>query len=368
LLRAALGELQVGDPAQLATDIGPVIDETARAGLLAHIERMRQRGRAVFQVPTHRADTGFVPPTLIEIDTLTELGAEVFGPVVHVLRFAGDRLEPLVDAINGMGYGLTLGIHSRIDETIASITGRARIGNIYVNRNMVGAVVGVQPFGGERLSGTGPKAGGPLYLPRLADCAAVDLASQPGRSQAHPAESNTELQQLAEWAASSERRELARLCSDYAGLSLLHTRFALPGPTGERNQLNFAPRGLLLCTASDEADWLEQIAAALATGNRIAAVDGATRQKLSALLPTTLASHIEWRQPGNLEHLNGVLLARDDPALRRQLAAGDGALTPVYLPDQQSRRYPLQRLLVERVISTNITAAGGNTTLMTLAA
>jgi len=110
----------------------------------------------------------FFPPHAFEIESIEQLEGEVFGPILHVVRFAGDRLEQMIDAINATGYGLTLGIHSRIDQTIERVLERARAGNIYVNRNIIGAVVGVQPFGGERLSGTGPKAGGPHYLPRFA--------------------------------------------------------------------------------------------------------------------------------------------------------------------------------------------------------
>src|SRR5687768_3221987 len=170
MLKGAMQELVLGDPGRLATDIGPVIDAEAQRALLAHIEKMRAAGHAMFQLPLPPvcANGTFVPPTLIEINDIGELEREVFGPVLHVVRFARDRLDGLVSSINATGYGLTLGIHSRIDETIDFIVTRAHVGNIYVNRNMIGAVVGVQPFGGEGKSGTGPKAGGPHYLPRFA--------------------------------------------------------------------------------------------------------------------------------------------------------------------------------------------------------
>jgi RHH-type proline utilization regulon transcriptional repressor/proline dehydrogenase/delta 1-pyrroline-5-carboxylate dehydrogenase len=159
MLRAAMTELRVGDPMRFATDIGPVIDEEARDHLLAHIERMRAAGYPVFQppLPPDCARGCFVAPTLIEIDALGALDGEVFGPVLHVLRYQGEGLDALIADINATGYGLTLGMHSRIDETVARVVAGARVGNLYVNRNMIGAVVGVQPFGGEGLSGTGPK-------------------------------------------------------------------------------------------------------------------------------------------------------------------------------------------------------------------
>ncbi|HNQ11429.1 MAG TPA: bifunctional proline dehydrogenase/L-glutamate gamma-semialdehyde dehydrogenase PutA, partial [Giesbergeria sp.] len=168
MLQGAMAELRLGRPDALRVDVGPVIDREAQAGILAHIEALRTKGNRVFQADEHRpSDAGtFVPPTLIEIDSLAQLQREVFGPVLHVVRYARKDLARLMQQIAATGYGLTLGLHTRIDETIAQVLALAHAGNIYVNRNMVGAVVGVQPFGGEGLSGTGPKAGGPLYLLR----------------------------------------------------------------------------------------------------------------------------------------------------------------------------------------------------------
>ncbi|MGH6718329.1 MAG: bifunctional proline dehydrogenase/L-glutamate gamma-semialdehyde dehydrogenase PutA [Alphaproteobacteria bacterium] len=170
MLAGAMAELKVGDPAHLATDIGPVIDEAARDGLVAHSLAMGNVGRLIHEttLSPECVEGTFVAPAAYEIESLNVLTREVFGPILHVVRYDGGRLDAVVDAINGTGYGLTLGIHSRIDETVRRITTRARVGNVYVNRNMVGAVVGVQPFGGEGLSGTGPKAGGPHYLHRFA--------------------------------------------------------------------------------------------------------------------------------------------------------------------------------------------------------
>jgi len=170
LIEGAMNELSIGDPARAATDVGPVIDDEARAALERYVESVREAGHRCYRVPLPEdcAHGTFVPPTLVMLDRLDRLNREVFGPVLHVVTFRGNEIDRLVDAINGLGYGLTLGVHSRIDSTIARIVERARIGNIYVNRNMIGAVVGVQPFGGEGLSGTGPKAGGPHYLYRFA--------------------------------------------------------------------------------------------------------------------------------------------------------------------------------------------------------
>ena len=170
MLAGATEELRLGDPGRLETDVGPVIDPDAKAMLEAHAERMSREGRLICQ--TKLPDDGkggyFFAPRAYEIDSLARLEKEVFGPILHVIRFGADELEKVIGDINATGYGLTLGLHSRIDGVHRQVCAQANVGNAYVNRNMIGAVVGVQPFGGEGLSGTGPKAGGPRYLHRFA--------------------------------------------------------------------------------------------------------------------------------------------------------------------------------------------------------
>ncbi len=177
MIAGAMAELSVGDPGVLSTDVGPVIDADALAQLDAHAAKMQQIAKPIAQAPGSDAlvhGTFFLPQAW-ELSSLDQLTRENFGPALHVVRWKADDLDAVVDAINATGYGLTLGIHSRIDETIERIVQRAKVGNIYVNRNQIGAVVGVQPFGGQNLSGTGPKAGGPHYLPRFATEKAVTV-------------------------------------------------------------------------------------------------------------------------------------------------------------------------------------------------
>jgi len=170
LLKGHMDELEVGNPAHLSTDVGPAIDAEARSILEAHVERMTVEATLLHRtpVPETLSEGTFFAPTLIEIDRIEQLEREVFGPILHVLRYKAERLEETIDAINATGYGLTMGLHSRIDARARALIARSGAGNIYINRNMVGAIVGVQPFGGRGLSGTGPKAGGPHYLPRFA--------------------------------------------------------------------------------------------------------------------------------------------------------------------------------------------------------
>ena len=170
MLAGAMAELTIGDPGLIATDVGPVIDAAAREALERHMARMEREGRLIYRcaLPSGTGHGTYFAPQAFEIDSVARLDGEVFGPILHVLRWRADRLDAVIDEIAATGYGLTLGIHSRIDETVRHILGRLRVGNSYVNRSMIGAVVGVQPFGGEGLSGTGPKAGGPRYLHRFA--------------------------------------------------------------------------------------------------------------------------------------------------------------------------------------------------------
>ncbi len=371
MLKGAMQELRIGNPDRLVTDIGPVIDADAQKGLLRHIERIKTHARDFHQLslPDDCSNGTFVPPTVIEISALSELQREVFGPVLHVIRYQRDQLPQLIDDINATGYGLTLGIHSRIDETIDFITARAHVGNIYVNRNIVGAVVGAQPFGGEGKSGTGPKAGGPLYLKRLQRNAVIALHGHTIHQQKAAAVAQPAFQQLLAWADTHGHERIASLGETYAHATLLNTSLILPGPTGERNTLSFAPRGAVWCAASSVGVLLNQLAAALATGNRIV-VDAASSALLPSSLPQAVRSAIKIIDENALagETLHVALLdAEKLPKLLPRLAARDGALVPC-VETCDSDAIPLWRLVAERALCVNTTAAGGNASLMTLGA
>jgi RHH-type proline utilization regulon transcriptional repressor/proline dehydrogenase/delta 1-pyrroline-5-carboxylate dehydrogenase len=169
LLIGQMDELGIGDPSNLAIDVGPAIDDEALELLSAHVIRMKKEAKIVHRsaMPASTKSGTFFAPTLVEIADIGILQREVFGPVLHVLRYRSKDLKKTIDAVNATGYGLTMGLHSRIDSRARKIAELSGAGNFYINRNMIGAVVGVQPFGGRGLSGTGPKAGGPYYLPRF---------------------------------------------------------------------------------------------------------------------------------------------------------------------------------------------------------
>ncbi|MGE5096537.1 MAG: trifunctional transcriptional regulator/proline dehydrogenase/L-glutamate gamma-semialdehyde dehydrogenase [Betaproteobacteria bacterium] len=377
MLQGAMAQLAVGNPEQLSTDVGPVIDAAARSMLQSHIEGMRTRGHRVHQCAeqarmAEAARGTFVVPTLVEIERLDQLEREVFGPVLHVMRYRRDGLDALVEAINRLGYGLTLGIHSRVDETIDSITRRARVGNAYVNRNMIGAVVGVQPFGGEGLSGTGPKAGGPLYLHRFITRCPADAAIRALRAidaaACEPANRfGAAFEALAAWAHEQpERSSLARLCDRLRDISPVGVRVALPGPTGERNTYSVLGRERVLCLADDDDVRLAQVAIVLALGGN-AVVVGALPAGLPGSFDGSVAAIADWRDP---KAAFDVVLHHGDPAQRaglcREVARRDGPIIGVHAFNHHSDQLHLERLLIERVVSVNTAAAGGNASLMTI--
>jgi RHH-type proline utilization regulon transcriptional repressor/proline dehydrogenase/delta 1-pyrroline-5-carboxylate dehydrogenase len=325
MLEGAMHELAIGDPRRLATDVGPVIDAQAHAALGAHVARMRAAGSRVVELalPKECARGTFVAPTLIDlggVEGLAHLTREVFGPVLHVVRWRAGGLAALVDAINATGYALTHGIHTRIDETVAAILARVQAGNVYVNRNVVGAVVGVQPFGGHGLSGTGPKAGGPLYLRRLVR----------GGDRTVPAGS-----------------------------------IALPGPTGETNTLECHPRGAVACIAADERLLVAQARAALACGNTPVFVRSDAALRARQALGNARAAFVERLDPGAV---HAVLLdapVEEARRVRADVAAAPGAIVPVVVAGRDGRYDPTM-LVVERTVTVNTAAAGGNAALLSL--
>jgi RHH-type proline utilization regulon transcriptional repressor/proline dehydrogenase/delta 1-pyrroline-5-carboxylate dehydrogenase len=368
----------------MTTDIGPVIDAEAKGNIERHIQALRAKGRPVFQAVRDNSDDRrewahgtFVPPTLIELDSFDELQKEVFGPVLHVVRYRRNELPALVSQINASGYGLTLGVHTRIDETIAQVTGSAHVGNLYVNRNMVGAVVGVQPFGGEGLSGTGPKAGGPMYLYRLLSSRPDDaLLTTLNRQDAdHPvdAQLKTLLEQplmaLREWAGS--RPALKTLCDRYGELAQAGTQRLLPGPTGERNSWTLMPRERVLCLADSEDDALTQLAAVTAVGSEVLWPDESLHRTLVKQLPKAVSERIRFAKREQItgEDFDAVIYHGDSDQLRelcQQVAARDGAIISVQGFARGETNLLLERLYVERSLSVNTAAAGGNASLMTI--
>lgn len=383
MIRGAMKELSLGNPMLLSTDVGPVIDARAQATIEAHIEQMRACGKTVHQHYVQQAAVRrgqltlpgtFVPPTLIEIDSISELGQEIFGPVLHVIRYRQAELHRITQEINSSGYGLTMGLHTRIDQTVEQVAAQARVGNFYVNRNMVGAVVGVQPFGGRGLSGTGPKAGGPLYLYRLLAQYPLDEPQQPFATiETHQefiegfVDLNENapdlLEMLRQWCAA----EQIQLQTAFH-VSNMIASFSLRGPTGEKNLYQWLPRQGVLCIAEQEKDLLAQLAAVLITGSHAIWDEGSSNAcNLYARLPTGLKQKVILSRHWHKECFDLVLHAGGEAQLRFWLEALAEHLTqvvPVY--EATDGRIPLPFVAQERAISINTAAAGGNASLMAL--
>ncbi len=342
MLYGAMDELIIGDPWQHSTDIGPVIDAAARTDITSYIEAAKQDGRLLKHL--RNPDIGYyVGPAVIKVGGIADLDREIFGPVLHIARFGANEIDAVVDAINGRGFGLTFGLHTRIDDRVEQITTRLNVGNMYINRNQIGAVVGSQPFGGEGLSGTGPKAGGPAYVRRLTQAKEQAKDEVP----VHPAESalaaNTDAVQAAiDQLNNQPNRPI--------------TSQSLPGPTGESNRLSQYPRGVVLClgTTLEDARW--QAERVRNTGGlALVIAPGADRSdEISGTL-----------NPAALSELNGFAVVallsspEDLKAVRMALAQRTGPLVPLVTGHDIA-----DYCLLERHICIDTTAAGGNASLL----
>ncbi|WP_166839205.1 bifunctional proline dehydrogenase/L-glutamate gamma-semialdehyde dehydrogenase PutA [Rheinheimera pleomorphica] len=423
MLKGAMAQLHVGDPSWLSTDLGPVIDAKAHERLSAHVQYLADKATLHYECAIPQDGKHyFFAPRLYEISDLTVLEREVFGPVVHIIRFKADELDSIINQINATGYGLTMGVHSRIEQFTQRIARDIKAGNIYVNRNMIGAVVGVQPFGGRGLSGTGPKAGGPLYLTRLVkdnlDVSCATLSEQKRHSLLSETTSSavayampvaaTAQQQWAQLSIHQRTSVLRQFLAFLAANSVVNKQepdleqvltlaqqklqrverelqqpTTLPGPTGESNTLVLDPRGILALVRDDSSSfshWLVAIITALAAGNAVVtAVEDSDFAEAEACIKALL-------QAGMPQHLLAVvrldclttLLAHPDlagamvevssavkPLCAELLAARPGAILPLITAPAGPQL--LYRLVTEKTITINTTAAGGNASLMTMA-
>jgi RHH-type proline utilization regulon transcriptional repressor/proline dehydrogenase/delta 1-pyrroline-5-carboxylate dehydrogenase len=321
MLFGAMDELRLGDPWDLATDVGPVIDAQAAERIAAHVEEARGAGRLLRQLKAP-ATGHFIAPTVLRVGGIAEMGREIFGPVLHIARFRAEDLGVVVDAINATGYGLTFGLHTRIDDRVQSVVSRITAGNTYVNRNQIGAVVGSQPFGGEGLSGTGPKAGGPAYLARFTRTVPPEMPGQEG--------------------ATAEATVRAALSFAPVAQAPVATH-DLPGPTGESNRLSDWPRAPLLCLGPTPEAALAQAEAVRRLGGLAIEAPGLAADALQRLRGFGGAL---WWGPGGRAHA-------------RALASRPGPILPLIgdMPDKA-------HAVLERHVCIDTTASGGNAQLL----
>ncbi|GAA3576796.1 bifunctional proline dehydrogenase/L-glutamate gamma-semialdehyde dehydrogenase PutA [Marinobacter xestospongiae] len=368
MLFGAMEELGIGNPWLLSTDVGPVIDQASKDRIEAHCNRFAKQGRVLKRLPVPEKGL-FVAPTVIRVNGIEELEEEIFGPVLHVATFEARDIDQVVDAVNAKGYGLTFGIHSRVDHRVDRIARRIKVGNTYVNRNQIGAIVGSQPFGGEGLSGTGPKAGGPQYVRRFmkagtesraADSSAKAVDAKQLRGLIHKLEGQQAL-------APEARIEALRPIFGKVPAPLDTGYEEMPGPTGELNRLSCHARGVILCLGPDRESAMAQAATALSQGNKVVmiapGVADVVSQAANAGLPVVGAEGL--LAPEALVSAAGfeavVSVAEQDllKAYRQALARRDGALLPLITEPTLD-----QRFVIERHLCVDTTAAGGNASLI----
>ena len=366
IIKGAMDELVVGKPTQLTTDIGPVIDAEAQQNLLTHINRMKGVAKAYHEIKTaadvDSNNSTFVRPILFELNNLNELQREVFGPVLHVVRYRASELDQLIDQINAKGYALTSGVHSRIEGTVEHVRDRIEAGNIYVNRNIVGAVVGVQPFGGHGLSGTGPKAGGPFYLQRLVRTPewVAPTLSRIGQADEDALKRLETLVHKLPFDA-EEKKTAAAVLGHARVRTLRKAETVLVGPTGERNSLSWrSPKhvwvhgGTLLQAFSA----LTELAAA---GIQTVVEPNSPLVAYSADLDGLLQVN---SKPENADISHVATIEPLSSERKQELAGHDGALIRI-LPSEQG--LDILQVFEEISCSINTTAAGGNASLMAVA-
>ncbi len=378
MLKGAMDTLVTGDPWSIDTDVAPVIDAEAQADISAYVDEQEKKGRLLKRLAAPGRGH-FVGAALVEVDGIQDLEREIFGPVLHVASFKAKDIDKVVDAINDRGFGLTFGLHTRIDDRVQRIVERIRVGNIYVNRNQIGAIVGSQPFGGEGLSGTGPKAGGPHYVNRFrrTEEPSVHAATEGEAVAAHQIEAAFATLDATAWSARSDRIQVLRRALDGKGTSVRRAvnaaasfdcgPFRLPGPTGESNRMTMAPKGPVLCLGPEIDTALAQAAQALAAGcAALVVVPGAEAAVAPLVKAGAPVAGIDGFVPAaELSTAPGlvVVAAAGDSAwtraLRQALACRDGRIvlleTEVICPE---------RYYCERHVCIDTTAAGGNTSLL----
>ncbi|MCW9032719.1 MAG: bifunctional proline dehydrogenase/L-glutamate gamma-semialdehyde dehydrogenase PutA [Rhodospirillales bacterium] len=340
MLFGAMDELVVANPWEFSTDIGPVINQVSQNKINNYITIAQQEGRVAKQLPCPNEGT-FVAPTVIQVSSISDLKEEVFGPILHVATFKAQELEAVVNGINAKGFGLTFGLHTRIDERVKMITTRLKVGNIYVNRNQIGAIVGSQPFGGEGLSGTGPKAGGPNYVKRF--------TKEPNTPLLKPVKSST----LPLDKVQNALNKIQPAPQDKL------TSLTLPGPTGESNILSYYARGTILCLGPTlEA---AEVQAKIAFQNNCPALiitPGAEGEN-------KLSGFLDRKHLIELQGFSAVVAWSDEADLRnirQALATRPGPILPLI-----TERDFAERCILERHICIDTTAAGGNTALLATA-
>ncbi|ANT52276.1 bifunctional proline dehydrogenase/L-glutamate gamma-semialdehyde dehydrogenase PutA [Mesorhizobium amorphae] len=376
MLKGAMEALTLGNPWQISTDVGPVIDDEAQASISDYCTKMGLQGRLIAKLEAPK-DGRFVAPHVFRVKGIEEMEREVFGPVLHVATFDADEIDAVIAAINRKGYGLTFGLHTRIEGRVQHFVDGIHAGNIYVNRNQIGAVVGSQPFGGEGLSGTGPKAGGPHYLRRFRKGPEAGTHLDDGHKvTATELADNLPDPTLGGWSTRPDRVAILRKHLRGKGAAAIGAaagidfgQVDLPGPTGEANTLSLSPRGRVLCLGPDADTLLAQTIQALAAGNAVLAVAPGAPAALSALTGKGLPLAAIDGRPDPVEarslRVDVVAFSGTPEAariVRKVIADRSGPIVPLVSEVLNPAAYAH-----ERAVCVDTTAAGGNASLLAAA-
>ncbi|MFK0690347.1 bifunctional proline dehydrogenase/L-glutamate gamma-semialdehyde dehydrogenase PutA [Mesorhizobium sp. IMUNJ 23033] len=376
MLKGAMEALNLGNPWQISTDVGPVIDDEAQASIRDYCTKMGLQGRLIAKLEAPK-NGRFVAPHVFRVKGIEEMEREVFGPVLHVATFDADEIDAVIAAINRKGYGLTFGLHTRIEGRAQHFVDGIHAGNIYVNRNQIGAVVGSQPFGGEGLSGTGPKAGGPHYLRRFRKGPEAGTHIEDGHKvTATELADNLPDPTLGGWSTRPDRVAILRkhlrgkgAAAIGAAASIDFGQVDLPGPTGEANTLSLSPRGRVLCLGPDQDTLLAQAIQALAAGNAVLAVAPGAPAALSALTGKGLPLAAIDGRPDPVEarslRVDVVAFSGTPEAariVRKVIAERSGPIVPLVSEVLNPAAYAH-----ERAVCVDTTAAGGNASLLAAA-
>lgn len=378
MLRGAIETLNVGDPWLMETDVGPVIDAQAKNKIDDYVLQRKVAGQLIANIATPEHGH-FVGPAIIRVSGIEELEEEIFGPILHVATFKAEELDATVDAINAKGYGLTFALHTRIDDRVQQVVERIRAGNVYVNRNQIGAVVGTQPFGGEGLSGTGPKAGGPNYLEHFYTPEFSSLHTDDHIATANSLNADAirkalrSVKPLATPLTSEHKKELQALSAigeEFdAELTAIESDWLLPGPTGESNRLTLHPRGHALVMADNTNTAMQLCADALIAGCAVVVVTPSPPDETSRYeenLPVKfLQGTLQPEYFGAIDGIDVVALGTNTQVARKikQVVAHQ---KENIMPVVTSLRTPV-RFAHERHVCIDTTAAGGNATLLAAA-
>ena len=375
MIKGAMKEISCGKPKYLDIECGPVINSAAQIKLLSYIDKARRNNQIIEELDIKSKIGFFVAPTLIRLESMDDIQEEFFGPILHVLSYKDDELEKSIDLLNSKGFGLTFGIHSRIEKKVKDISLRVNAGNIYINRNQIGAVVGSQPFGGEGLSGTGPKAGGPNslhgysqnILSRERSKHTVFLSDDPidAREPLPPS------LQLSNELLLKLKRAFPNIEEDffeflYQEVLKYSSDIFLPGPTGESNQLSYKPKGTVLCLGPEPDELIKQTLASLFLGNSVICPISSKDFNIFIELGFKKENILRLNDSLSMSLLvsnlySAVFYSGNSTSMQEIILASRIELIPIV-----SSIYEAWELLKEQVVTEDTTASGGNANLLAL--